>query len=198
MRHLRTTVFPMVCVFALILVGCASGDRDTPKATVLTMVAALRRGDKETFLECFVAGDTGETAERIAAVADAAVASRKLRERYHERFGETIWNAVAGMEIEPAWSHLKVDRMTFRIDGDSATATMPAGDDTMRLVRSDGTWKITDDGLPAGDDMQQTVDELRRLTRALERACERIAGPTVRKEDVPGIVNFALQQAAQE
>ncbi len=122
-------------------------EADTPKQVVTNMHTALRNGNKDALVACFDAAP--EEKELLEAAADFILEVKAFQDAMVDAYGR---ESVEGdnEELVAMFQSDWVDKMTFEITGDTATATHPDEDEPLELVRKDGVWKVKVDKLQVG------------------------------------------------
>lgn len=128
------------CLAALV------GDFSSPKAAFETLLAAARRGDRESFLSCFDA--------------DARATFAELDKHAKERAAHQ--QDLAGVSLDKAIAEVKAADVKYgeqTIDADAATLqiTMKGRGDTVKFAKEKGRWKIS---VP---ELKMAVQMMRRL-----------------------------------
>ena len=107
----------------------------------------------------------------LSATFDMIVARRKLEEAAVDRYGKAAWESAGrkyGMKQQPKdlLGVLKSERTSVAIDGDNATVTSEDGKPE-RLVRRDGIWRVTGEGLPRGETARRSARAMQGLAGAM-------------------------------
>lgn len=124
---------------ALPLMG-ADADSAGPKAAMKAFYQAMEAGDAAAVRGLFYAAND---AEKLLADADAAqlVAARGLGEAIKNKFAATGDALSKGLPLRDEIARL--DGAEVSIDGDNATLKLAGQNKALRLVKSEGRWKIS-------------------------------------------------------
>jgi len=137
--RLHHLMFLITLLAALPLMG-ADADSAGPKGAMKLFYQAMEAGDAAAVRGLFY---TSNDAEKSLADADAAqlVAARGLGEAIKNKFAATGDALSKGLPLRDEMARL--DSAEVSIDGDHATVKLAGQTKALRLVQSEGRWKIS-------------------------------------------------------
>lgn len=125
-----------VLAVAAMMVGCGGGGNySSPKATIETMIAAAKAGDKDAFMACFDK-ETHESFAEMEKVAKEMAAKMPKGAQHKEQGAGKFMDLLKDAEV--TYGELKTD-------GDKATMDVTLEGDTkpVKFVKEGGAWKIS-------------------------------------------------------
>jgi hypothetical protein len=134
----------------------------SPKAVALAFVTSLEKGDA-TVARALVPGE--EQIPWVDASLALAAALRRLDEAAVARFGEA-GRAVSQGRLHLADSLKALEQAQEKVEGDTATLTIPGTAKPVRLVRVAGTWRVA--GPATAVEAREQVALYERLARAAD------------------------------
>ena len=152
----------MVAVVAALMIGCGGGKYASPKATMETLRAAAKAGDKEAVRACFCDDTRKKIAEMEQIAADFAKQNPDLA-------GQVDQDKITQQMMEKA-KDAEVEYGEQKIDGDKATleVTTDGKTDTVAFVRENGEWKVE---LPITDAqvnmMKQGLEMMKKMPKGM-------------------------------
>lgn len=150
---MRRLIWGLAAV-ALVVAGCGGGKYASPKATMETMYAAAKAGDKDAVMACYC-DDSREKIEEM----------RKLAEEFAKANPAMADMVNPDKQTQQMMDESKTAAVEYgeeAIDGDTATlvVTTNGRKDTMSFVREGGRWKIK---------LPMTDEQLQQMKQGLER-----------------------------
>jgi len=135
---------------ALVVAGCGGGKYASPKATMETMHAAAKAGDKDAVMACFC-DDTREKFEEM----------RKLAEEFakaNPALADMVNPDKQTQQMMDESKNATIEYGEEAINGDTATlvVTTNGRKDTAKFIREGGRWKIK---LPITDEQVQQMKQ---------------------------------------
>jgi len=123
--------------------GAEPHDLTTPKGALKVLASALRDGDADRIREVMYATTPAEK-RMVAAMADMAAAMARLQKAAVKAFGEEGAKEIVGdTQTTDAQGRARIDAADVRLAGDTATVTVPEGEDApVVLKRVGGQWKV--------------------------------------------------------
>ena len=162
----NVTCLLLLTIFALSVSGCgakgsaAAGQRSTPKAALLEFTDALAVCDEERAFACLAVSD------REAATIRAAIGLNRIimafRDKFLAAYGQAAWDTFQS----PVSSGTKFTipekippkDITVSETGDRAVASVKGEPNDIILIRRDGDWYVTFEGLIPPEDQLDALD----------------------------------------
>lgn len=153
-------------------------DLSSPKSTLTTMAKGMQEGDKEA-VRAAVTGDEKQM-RAVDMMVDLISATQKMQLAAKEKFGQIPDDQSEEIAKLPA----KIEQAEVKIDGDSATVTMPREQEEgvqqapnnpgeqIRLKKVGNDWKVDVADLSRG---QELTDQQLEAGKSMVKAAEDIA-----------------------
>jgi hypothetical protein len=145
-----------------------------PKAVALAFAGSIEKGDAAT-ARGLVPGDEAH-ARWVEAAAALSVALKKLDAAAAARFGDA-GKAVSRNQLHLTDAAKSLEQAQEKVDGDSATLTVPGRAEPLVLKKVEGKWQLQVGPAAAGEAESQLA-LYARLTRAAQRTAEELAAGT--------------------
>ena len=168
----------------------------TPKDALMNMVNAIKASDKKAFM------DAVNVSEDAAPVVEAMFETMAMMMDFGKAM-EKEYGKDALPEGGPAASAKMFDfdesKLQVKVDGDTATATMPDQDDKVKLVKKDGKWKVDlSDQMPPPDQRKQMIESLAVMKKAVAAARSKIGKEGYTAEKVMQEFMAEMMKAMQQ
>jgi hypothetical protein len=150
-----------------------------PKAVALAFAGSIEKGDAATAKGLVPADDAH--ARWVEAAAELSTALKKLDAAAGGRFGDA-GKAVSRNQLHLNDSVKSLEQAQEKIDGDSATLTLPGRAEPLVLKKVEGKWQLQVGPTTSGEAEAQLA-LCARLTRAAQRTAEELAGGTYATAD---------------
>ena len=175
---MRTLVRTMAAAaLAICVVGCGDAKYASPKATMESMLAAGKAGDKDAMFACFSEGTRAKFDEMEKLFADLKAERPELAEK--AKMGD-----VSQKMMEKA-KDATMEYGEEKIDGDKATleVTTDGDKETLQFVREGGGWKID---LPISDaqmgQMKKGIEMMKKMPKGMMKGLKGL-GDKMKKEN---------------
>lgn len=190
MPPVRTSVSLAVLLFTALLAAAADVDMSTPKGALKAFYEAMEAGDAAAVRASF---HTANDTEKALADAYAAqlTAARALGEATKAKFATTGDALSRGLPLRDEIA--KLDTAEVTVNGDKATVKLAGDAKPLRLVKSDGRWRLSLADY-AGDDPAAQTAALKDMATAFQTIAAEIQAD---KFPTAADAQRALQQKLQ-
>ncbi|MFW6161480.1 MAG: hypothetical protein ACODAJ_01855 [Planctomycetota bacterium] len=132
----RIVAVTVVALVAAMLVGCGGGKYASPEATMETMRAAAKAGDKDAVMACFCE-DTRAKLQKMQTMAEDFA-------KENPELADKVDPDKQTQQMMDKAKTAKVEYGEETIDGDTATLVVitDGKQDTANFVREKGAWKL--------------------------------------------------------
>lgn len=127
--------------------GAPAGDDSGPLATVKRMVAAIEAGDAATLESCFFTANESDK-QTVRGMFGMMTSVNKLDHAMKAKFGTSLTEAGQSMGMGGmsggmgGFDPKAIANATVKVEGDTATVSIPGDPDPTKMVRKDGKWLI--------------------------------------------------------
>ena len=144
-----------------------TGPAKTPKEAIVKFAHALQSGDKAAFLS--VVHYPQEAKPAVEAMFDTMSTMMGFMKDLQKEYGEDAVGKMKGKEF-PTPEEIE-SKATIDEERDTATATLPDGNEPMKLVKKDGGWLVDlSEGLPEADQREEMIKTVGLMKKAVEKA----------------------------
>jgi len=155
-------------------------DATTPKGALKILAAALRDGDADKIRQVMHATNPSEV-RMVASMADMARAMAQLQKAAVKAFGEEGAKEIVGdTRATDAEGRARIDAADVKVTGDTATVTVPDGEDApVVLKRVGGLWKVPMSELSKNADpaaLDERLAELSEQRKLVAELTDEISG----------------------
>jgi len=166
----------------------------TPRAVILAMARAIESGDGEAFARCFDAPEDIKAV--LKAIAPFGSKMAAFTRAGVTAYGKEAWQAAARGPFGPMPSVEEIQKqLKVKVEGDTATATLPTEKEPLKLVKKGGVWLIKPPlPIPADKELRDTmVRFMKRMPDSLDPLMKKIGQPGTTAEMILAEAQKAME-----
>lgn len=168
----------------------------TPKDTLMNMVNALKAADKKAFMDAVHVPQDATPA--VEAMFETMAIMMDFTRAMEKEYGQ---EALAGRGPMSGAKMLDFDesKLQVKVEGDTATATIPDEKEPIKLVKKDGKWKVDlSDQMPPPDQRKEMIEGVAVMKKAVGAARGKIGKEGYTAEKVMQEFMAEMMKAAMQ